>query len=127
MRFYDPTGKKYGIPTYPWALAPDGLMTRGQLREWGLRPGGQPIAAQIMWRSKRVRRQGSVRVAYLYRRDLALLIRPMTPGRQRALDAANLARRTCPTCRRDVGYVIRTSLGTCEPCDTTRAPAALAA
>ena len=44
---YDPTGARYGIPTYPWRLAPDGLATRRQLRARGLRPGGQPIAAQV--------------------------------------------------------------------------------
>ncbi|ARZ68738.1 hypothetical protein SMD11_3094 [Streptomyces albireticuli] len=49
VRFYDPTGARHGIPTYPWSLAPDGLATRRQLRDQGLRPGGQEIAAQVMW------------------------------------------------------------------------------
>ncbi len=44
----------------------------------------------------------------------------MTPGRWAALAAANRARRTCPQCHRDAGYVIPASLGTCVPChDTT--------
>lgn len=52
-RCYDPTGARYGIPTYPWRLAPAGYATRRQLRARGLRPGGQPVAAQLMRRSPR--------------------------------------------------------------------------
>lgn len=48
-------------PTYPWRLAPDGYATRTQLRAMGLRPGGQEIAAQLMWRSRLAR--GGVRAA----------------------------------------------------------------
>ncbi|MEU0853422.1 hypothetical protein ABZ387_36750, partial [Streptomyces flaveolus] len=29
---------------------------------------------------------------------------------------ANAARRTCPECRRDAGYVIPPTLGMCTPC-----------
>ncbi|MFC1410962.1 RRQRL motif-containing zinc-binding protein [Streptacidiphilus sp. N1-12] len=122
MRFYDPIGKRFGgTPTYPFRLAPDGLATRRQLRAKGLRPGGQDVAAQLMWFSRLG--QGP-RVAYLYRVDLAKPVRPMTAARWAALAAAMLARRTCPTCRRDAGYVIPRSLGTCVPCSE---PAALAA
>ena len=39
-----------------------------------------------------------------------------TPGRWRALAAAMAARRTCPTCGLDRGYVIPRTLGTCVPC-----------
>lgn len=113
-RFYDPTGARYGTPTYPFRLAPDGMATRRQLRANGLRPGGQPVAAQLMWRSRRAR--GDVRLAYLYRVDLARPVRPMTPAKWSALAAAMLARRTCPVCKTDAGYVIPTSLGTCVPC-----------
>ena len=112
MRFYDPTGKRFGgTPTYPFRLAPDGLATRRQLRAKGLRPGGQDVAAQILWT-----KYGRLRVAYLYRVDLAKPVRPMTPAKWSALAAAMLARRTCPACRRDAGYVIPASLGTCVPC-----------
>jgi hypothetical protein len=48
--FYDPEGQRYGVPTYPYHLAPDGLLTARQLRAKGLRPGGRDIAAQILWR-----------------------------------------------------------------------------
>ncbi|MEU7591726.1 RRQRL motif-containing zinc-binding protein [Streptomyces sp. NPDC039022] len=100
------------LPVFRWRLAPDGYATRRQLRARGLRPGGQPVAAQL---ERRRRRRGPL-VAYLYRIDLAQPVRPMTPARWAALDAAMRARRTCPGCRRDAGYVIPTSLGTCVPC-----------
>jgi hypothetical protein len=120
-RCYDPTGARYGLPTYPFRCAPDGYATRRQLRAAGLRPGGQPVAAQLMWLSRRVPRaaDGSrrrVRTAHLYRVDLAKPVRPMTAGQWRAHRAMMRARRTCPLCRVDAGYVIPTSLGSCVPC-----------
>lgn len=118
MRFYDPTGSRFGIPTYPWKLAPEGLFTVRQLRARGLRPGGQEIAAQVLWFSNRYRRPGTapIRVAYFYRLELAKPVRPMTPAKRAALAKANAAQRRCPDCGRDAGYRIPTSLGTCVPC-----------
>ncbi|MFE1781333.1 RRQRL motif-containing zinc-binding protein [Streptomyces sp. NPDC059506] len=113
-RFYDPEGARYGLPTFPYRLAPDGLATRRQLRAAGLRPGGQEVAAQVMWRSRRSRT--APRVAYLYRVDRARPVRPMTPGRARALAAAMRARRTCPDCGQDADYVIPRALGCCPAC-----------
>ncbi|MET9176741.1 RRQRL motif-containing zinc-binding protein [Kitasatospora aureofaciens] len=114
-RFWDPQGERFGgIPTYPWQMAPADLLTRRQLRARGLRPGGQDVVAQIMWRSRRS--TSGVRVAYLYRPDLAKPVRPMTEGRHRALAAALAARRTCPACGRDAGYVLPAHLGVCLPC-----------
>ncbi|MDX3757275.1 RRQRL motif-containing zinc-binding protein [Streptomyces sp. AK02-04a] len=110
---FDPSGARYGVPTYPWRLAPDGLASRRQLRAQGLRPGGQPIAAQVM----RVnRRAGGVRVAYLYRLDLALPVRPMTSRKWGALALAMLARRTCPECHLTYSYCMPRSLGMCVLC-----------
>ncbi|WP_432156512.1 RRQRL motif-containing zinc-binding protein [Streptomyces sp. bgisy153] len=100
------------LPVFRWRLAPDGYATRRQLRAAGLRPGGQPVAAQL----ERPRRRRGPLVAYLYRVDLALPVRPMTPARRAALERANAARRICPVCRRDAGYVIPASLGACVPC-----------
>ncbi|MFG2638119.1 RRQRL motif-containing zinc-binding protein [Streptomyces sp. NPDC048362] len=100
------------LPVFRWRLAPDGYATRRQLRARGLRPGGQEVAAQL----KRPRRRRPPLVAYLYRVDLAKPVRPMTPARRAALDRANAARRLCPQCRRDAGYVIPASLGTCVSC-----------
>jgi hypothetical protein len=121
---FDPTGARYGVPTYPWKLAPDGLATRRQLRERGLRPGGQPIAAQAM---RMNRRTGQPRVAYLYRIDRALPVRPMTSRKWGALALAMLARRTCPKCRVIYGYCLPRSLGMCVLCafpDTPDQPSA---
>ncbi|GHA24747.1 hypothetical protein GCM10010372_25860 [Streptomyces tauricus] len=103
------------LPVYRWRLAPDGLATRRQLRALGLRPGGQDVAAEL----QRPRRRRGPLVAYLYRIEHAKPVRPMTPGRWAALARANRARRICPACRRDAGYVIPTSLGACVPCTDT--------
>ena len=100
------------LPVFRWRLAPDGYATRRQLRACGLRPGGQGVAAQL----ERPRRRREPLVAYLYRVDLAKPVRPMTPGRWAALAKANAARRICPQCRRDAGYIIPASLGMCVPC-----------
>lgn len=109
---FDPDGERFGIPTYPWRYAPDDLATRRQLRVRGLRPGGQEIAAQIL----RPRRRGEPLTAYLYLVDLARPVRPMTPARWAALAKANAARRRCPECGRDAGYVIPPTLGACVTC-----------
>ncbi|NEV90125.1 hypothetical protein GUR47_26225 [Streptomyces tendae] len=100
------------IPVYRWRLAPGGLATRRQLRALGLRPGGQDVAAQV----ERPRRRRGPLVAYLYSIEQAKPVRPMTPAKRAALDKANAARRTCPECRRDAGYVIPPSLGMCTAC-----------
>ncbi|MFE6071232.1 RRQRL motif-containing zinc-binding protein [Streptomyces sp. NPDC056525] len=99
------------LPVYRWRLAPAGLATFRQLRALGLRPGGQPVVAQL----ERPRRRAPL-VAFLYRIDLARPVRPMTPARWAALDRANAARRVCPECGRDAGYRIPPSLGMCTRC-----------
>lgn len=100
------------VPTYRWRLAPDGLATRRQLRALGLRPGGQDVAGQL----ERPRRRRGPLVAYLYAIEQAKPVRPMTPAKWAALAKANAARRACPECRRDAGYVIPPSLGMCATC-----------
>ncbi|WP_328860701.1 RRQRL motif-containing zinc-binding protein [Streptomyces sp. NBC_00306] len=109
---FDPAGERFGIPTYPWCHAPDDLATRRQLRIRGLRPGGQAIAAQVF----RPRRRGEPLTAFLYRIELARPVRPMTPARWRAHEAMMRARRRCPECSRDAGYVIPPTLGMCVTC-----------
>lgn len=109
MVFYDPTGARYGRPTYPYKFAPEGLATVRQLRALGLRPGGQDIAAQLLWRRGK-------RVAYLYRIDLALPKRTATPSQQAAIGRALTARRTCPTCQRVKDYYIPRRHGECLDC-----------
>jgi hypothetical protein len=109
MVFYDPTGERYGIPTYPFKLAPDGLATVRQLRARNLRPGGQTVAAQLLWRRGK-------RCAYLYRIDLAKPKRPATPAHLAALAKAMVARRTCPTCRQVRPYYLPRRTGACLDC-----------
>ncbi|MEU1407541.1 RRQRL motif-containing zinc-binding protein [Streptomyces sp. NPDC005728] len=101
------------VPVYPWRLAPEGLATVRQLRALGLRPGGQDVAAQV----ERPRRRRGPLVAYLYSIEQAKPVRPMTPAKWQALAKANAARRQCPQCRRDAGYVIPLSIGMCATCE----------
>ncbi|MFJ5607946.1 RRQRL motif-containing zinc-binding protein [Streptomyces sp. NPDC093221] len=97
------------LPVYRYRLAPHGLMTRRQLRAQGLSHMRAEVVGEIRWRRGR-------RVAYLYDPTTARPVQPMTPGRWRSHHAMMRARRTCPACRTDRGYVIPTSLGCCLPC-----------
>ncbi|MET8140018.1 RRQRL motif-containing zinc-binding protein [Sphaerisporangium sp. NPDC005288] len=112
--FWDPEGKRYGTPTYPWRMAPDGLATYRQLRAAGLRPGGQGVQAQLMWRSRRASK--GVRVAYLYRLDLAKPRRTPTEAQLEAIEKALQARRTCPDCGVEQPYCLPTRYGACLDC-----------
>jgi hypothetical protein len=99
-----------GLPTCRWNSTPAGLATRRQLRELGLCPGGHgPVAALHC-------RPGGWLHAWLYRLDLATEKRAATPAVLAALEAAMRARRTCPTCERDMGCCIPRSLGECWDC-----------
>jgi hypothetical protein len=109
--FHDPEGARFGLPTFWWRGAPEGYATRRQLRAAGLRPAGQDIAAQVLWRGI-----GGTRAAYLYRVDLARPKRTATPAQLVAVDKALAARRTCPTCGELRGYFIPRSLGECLDC-----------
>ncbi|MEU4576038.1 RRQRL motif-containing zinc-binding protein [Nonomuraea sp. NPDC023979] len=115
MPYYDPEGKKWGFPTYPWEMAPEGMATYRQLRKLGLRPNGQGVQAQIMWGCKK--EKAGYRVAYLYRIDLAAPIRPMTPAKRAAIAKALEARKTCSDCGTVFKYVLPTRYGACIDCD----------
>ncbi|GAA3243045.1 RRQRL motif-containing zinc-binding protein [Dactylosporangium siamense] len=110
-RFCDPEGKRFGIPTFMWQGAPDGYATLRQLRALGLRPAGQPVAAQVMWRGV-----GGDRVAFLYRVELAKPKRTASAAQLRGVACALRARRTCSTCRIERPYFIPRSLGECLDC-----------
>jgi hypothetical protein len=116
--FHDPDGDRYGIPTFWWRGAPPGYATRRQLRDRGLQPARQPIAAQILWKGV-----GGTRAAYLYRLDLARPKRTASPAQLRAVAAALVARRTCKTCRQVRPYYIPRSLGECLTCASLEAAA----
>jgi hypothetical protein len=110
--FYDPAGQRYGFPTFPFHYAPDGLATRRQLRAEGLRPNGYDPVAQILWRHR-----NQIRVAYLYRRDLAAPKRTATVAQLAAVAKALIARRTCRHCGITRPYFIRRSVGACLDCE----------
>ncbi|SCL66971.1 RRQRL motif-containing zinc-binding protein [Micromonospora peucetia] len=109
--FHDPEGSRYGIPTFWWRGAPAGYATRRQLRAAGLRPGGQPVAAQVLWRGV-----GGTRAAYLYRVDLARPKRTATAAQRAAIGKALIARRTCRICGQVRPYYIPRSLNECLTC-----------
>jgi hypothetical protein len=111
LQFYDPDGHRFGIPTYPYKWAPAGLYTIRQLRQQGLRPGGQPPTAQILWRR-------GTRVAYLYRADLAKSKRQATPAQLIALGRALAARCRCTTCGTLQPYCVPRFTGQCNDCHT---------
>ena len=109
VQFYDPDGRRYGIPTYPYHWAPKHLYTARQLRAKGCAPAARPPSP----RSCGAR---GLRVAYLYRADLALPRRQATPAQLAAIAKALRARRTCPTCGTEKPYCIPRSLGECLDC-----------
>ena len=105
-----PGQRRGALLVFGFRQAPAGLAARRQLRAMGKRPAGQDITAVIEWRRGR-------RWAGLYRIDQAAPVRPVTPAKRAALDAANTARRTCRSCRRDAGYYLPRSSGRrCWPC-----------
>ena len=112
VEFYDPDGSQYGFPTFPFRYAPENLATRRQLRAEGLRPNGYDPVAQILWRHRR-----QVRIAHLYRRDLAAPKRHATPAQLAAIGKALLARRTCRHCGVTQPYYIPLSTGACLDCE----------
>jgi putative component of membrane protein insertase Oxa1/YidC/SpoIIIJ protein YidD len=112
VQFYDPTGSRYGFPTFPYHYAPDGLATRRQLRADGLCPGGYDPVAQILWRHRK-----QTRTAYLYRRDLAAPKRIPSPAQLAAIGKALLARRTCRCCGITQPYYIPRRTGACLTCE----------
>ncbi|WP_053619088.1 RRQRL motif-containing zinc-binding protein [Nocardiopsis sp. NRRL B-16309] len=114
--FFDPEGKRHGLPTYPRNLAPRGLMTRAQLLDLGLGLGGQHPVAQLMWRSRCGGSKDGVRNAWLYYVHLAAPKQPLTPAKERSLARAYIARCTCRECGEIHPYCLPTSIGrVCPP------------
>ncbi|MFF3264940.1 RRQRL motif-containing zinc-binding protein [Streptomyces sp. NPDC002932] len=100
------------LPVFRWKQAGrSNVATRRQLREMGLRPGGQEPVARIECR-------GGKRFAWLYRIDLAKPKLAMTLGKEVALDKAMAARQTCPgPCGRRYFHCLPLkTLGSCLEC-----------
>lgn len=104
---HDPDAEHHPLPTYPWNAAPEHLVTRRQLREAGLCPGGHPAVAQML--RPRQRRPSNPLHAWLYDARLATEKRTPTLAQRRAINAMNRAHRICATCHRDAGYRIPTT------------------
>ncbi|MFE7948236.1 RRQRL motif-containing zinc-binding protein [Streptomyces sp. NPDC057426] len=106
---YDPGDGS--LPVFRWKQAGrKNLATRRQLREMGLRPGGQEPVARIECR-------GGTRFAWLYRIDQAVPKIPMTLAKEAALDRAMAARQTCPSCGRRYFHCLPLrTLGSCLEC-----------
>lgn len=110
----DPTGERYGFPTYRWGQAPAHLMTRRQLAAAGLRKAGQdPVAEMRDY-------VGAWHRAYLYDSRLALPRRAWTPARQAAVQKAADSRKYCPACRGWLGYVPPPDQVDCPACNPAR-------
>jgi len=105
-------------PLYPWHGAPEHLATRAQLRAMGLRPGRQGVQALLVWNSRRGGRPrvDGRRYAALYDVGRARPRITVSERRAAALAAALAARRTCPSCGIDRGYVPSARLGKCNVC-----------
>ncbi|MFF9593864.1 RRQRL motif-containing zinc-binding protein [Streptomyces sp. NPDC014646] len=99
------------LPVLRWKQAGyTSLATRRQLRDMGLRPGGQEPVARIECRRGQ-------RFAWLYRIDKALPKIPMTLAKEAALDKAMAARTTCPRCSRRYHYCLPLrTIGSCLEC-----------
>ncbi|MFB7745392.1 RRQRL motif-containing zinc-binding protein [Streptomyces sp. NPDC056132] len=109
------------LPEFDRSTVPEGLVTRRQLRDMQLSPGGNegPVAI-LRCRLCANRPQWSCRHptrGYLLRVDLALPKRVPTLAQEWALDRAMAARSTCPECRRRYHFCLplRTQ-GRCDPC-----------
>lgn len=97
-----------GLLEFPFGWAPDGLLTRRQLREAGLAPGGQHPYGRLVWRH-------GERFAWLYREDLAAPKRVPTPAQLAAVEAALAARKVCVECG-PVDHTVRKTDGLCGDC-----------
>jgi len=100
-----------GLPTWRYGRAPAGLVTRRQMREAGLAPGGAEPVAQLVF----THRRREVR-ALLWDRAELVTKRVSSPAQLAALDKAMAARRWCPSCQTDAGYCVPVSLGECIGC-----------
>ena len=99
------------LPTWRFGQAPAGLVTRRQMRELGLAPGGAEALAQVVFH----RGRHEVRALLWDRADLTTK-RTASPAQLVAVGKALAARRWCPSCERDAGYCISTALGQCTDC-----------
>lgn len=109
-----------GLPVFGFGAVPPGLCTWRQLRAKGLRPDGADPVALLGFRHRKPFRRAEL--CDLFREDIAVPVRPMTPARWAAHEAAMRARRFCRTHQGHVDHCVRGPLKQCSTCfadDTT--------
>ncbi|MBL1080293.1 hypothetical protein JK358_38450 [Nocardia sp. 2] len=89
------------LPVYRWMAAPPHLKARRQLRDAGLSPGRQDIAAKM----ERPRKRRNPLVAYLFDITKAVPRRTSTPAQRAALERANRDRQIEAAERRGISLV----------------------
>ncbi|MFF2082856.1 RRQRL motif-containing zinc-binding protein [Nocardia sp. NPDC058176] len=82
-KYSDPEGRRFGVPTYPWGMAPAHLRTTRQLAAEGRRPGGE-YEAQVL----RARRGRDPLKAHLFDVNEAKPKRVPTAAQREALQIA---------------------------------------
>ena len=108
-------GLRDGLPLFSYGLAGRArLATRRQLRTRRLRPGGADPVGVLYLHCRHARKH---MFCDLFDVDQARPVRPMTPAKWAAVEAALAARRTCPECGSyGLDYIPR-STGVCEGCE----------
>ncbi|GAA5105004.1 RRQRL motif-containing zinc-binding protein [Nocardia iowensis] len=96
--FLDPEGREYGIPTWPWRMAPQHLRTKRQLAQQDRRPGEREPQAQVM----RSRRGRPPMVARLYNAEKAVPKRESSEAQLAALQLARWTRSVAACERRGI-------------------------
>ncbi|GAB3119998.1 hypothetical protein GCM10027160_35100 [Streptomyces calidiresistens] len=115
------------LPTHEWGEAPEGLVTRRQLRDMGLSPGGHGPVGDVRCRACRYRPlRECTRKALLYDVEKAVPKRVPTLAQEEALDKAMAARQTCVRRRVRQDYCVRLDTRMCAAC-TARAEMEIAA
>lgn len=111
-------GVRDGLPVFGWrgrpGAVPAGLYTRRQLRAKGLQPGTADPDALLVFRHRIPAR--AEEVCELWREEVAVPVRAMTPGMWRAHHAAMQARRFCRTHGGFTDHVVRGPLKQCSTC-----------
>ncbi|SFW11589.1 RRQRL motif-containing zinc-binding protein [Amycolatopsis australiensis] len=106
-------GYRDGLPWWKYGDCPAELVTKSQLHEQKLRRRrGQDPYGLLVFRHRRWGEQ----VAELYRIDLAIPSRPMTPRWRASIEAMQRAHRTCSECGHEFEHYLATSTWTCWDC-----------
>jgi hypothetical protein len=108
------------LPEHDRGAVPEGMVTRRQLRDRNLSPGGHDPVAVLRCKGCAYRPEWSCihpTRAWLYRVDWAQPKRTPTLAQERALDRAMAARQTCPDCKRRFYICLPLKkLGSCLEC-----------